>query len=132
MKKLPDSPPRIARHLRFPIIFLGLVDLALIGLAVVFWATPLHPVYPPNPAPDWTVRPQVASIVLPTPVQTSPSTPHRATLPPSQAVRVSHPASTLPKPPQSPTTVLVPSVAPTASNPAKPSATPTDTGSPDS
>lgn len=88
MKRLPDSPPRIAYGLRFWILALVGIDLALIGLAAVLILVPVHPNYPVQNAPVQSPQaPSIGSVYLP-----------MGSLPPENAtsatVEPSHPAPT--------------------------------------
>lgn len=133
MKRLPDSPSRAAHRLRFPILMFVGMDLALAALVLVFALTPLHPIYPPNPVGTGIPQPQVASVVLPAPLQKVTSAPVTH----SQAPRVPQPAPTTHRPSPSRTAVSTPSkpvpsptVTATAKPPSSPAPTPTDTESP--
>lgn len=138
MRRLPDSPPRIPHKLRFWIFMLVGVDLALLGLLLVIWATPIKANLP-NPQQTSTHSPvapaAIVTVALPTPVQT-----HSAIMTPSQAAPVhrvtptAHRSSTAPvavPTANAPTRSSQPSVYPTMTvtppKPSTPASTPSGT-----
>lgn len=86
MRRLPNSPPRIPQKLRFWIFMFVGIDLALFGLLLVIWATPVNANLP-DPQQTGARSPvapaAIVTVELPTPVQT-----HSATVTPSQAATV--------------------------------------------
>lgn len=66
MRRLPDSPPRISRRLRFPILVFLAIDLGLAALAAVVYLTPLNPNIPTGkPMRSDNTPAVVQTIVLP-------------------------------------------------------------------
>lgn len=104
MKRLPDSPPRIARHLRFWVLMGVGVDLALIALMFVLLLVPIHPNYPVGNTPVQSPQaPSIGSVYLP--MGTKP--PEKATsaaVEPSQPAPVHRSTPAVPKPSTTPPT----------------------------
>lgn len=134
MRRLPDSPLRIPRRLRFPILCVLVIDLALAALLLVIFTTPVPAHYPGKPvqSPHAPVSPTVETVNLPM----GSATASKALVSRQQTVPAHLVAPTTPKPPKTrsapPATPVPVSAAPlpTASKSSSPP-DPTPTGSGD-